>query len=144
MKQDAASYVYILWNSWFSHSMARHCLIDAEKEWGLIYFQVVVHVEGETLCLWTAVTNGPIIHSPYDILVCVWNATVELYWQGKPKNSEESCSCYTSPKTNPTWTDAGTNPSLRGERPVTNHLRQDTLTSNFLRVEWNGRMIMVQ
>jgi hypothetical protein len=44
------------------------------------------------LCLWTAASNGPIIHSPGDIRVR--RATVEWYWQGKPKNSEQNLSQY--------------------------------------------------
>jgi hypothetical protein len=30
----------------------------------LIRLTVVVHVDGVRLCLWTAATNGPIVHSP--------------------------------------------------------------------------------
>jgi hypothetical protein len=56
---------------------------------GVPYF-IVVHVDGVRLCLWTAATNGPVIHLSDDIWV--WRATVEWYWQGKPKNSERNLS----------------------------------------------------
>jgi hypothetical protein len=39
------------------------------------------------LCLWTAASNGRLVHPPRDM--CEWRATAEWYWQGKPKNSEE-------------------------------------------------------
>jgi hypothetical protein len=32
--------------------------------------------------------------------------------------------------TNPTWTDPGSNPGLRGERPATNHLIHGTAPEN--------------
>jgi hypothetical protein len=41
---------------------------------------------------------------------------VEWNWQGK------TCSRATSSTTNPTWTNPGSKPSLRGERPATNSL----------------------
>jgi hypothetical protein len=34
----------------------------------------------------------------------------------------KNCSSATLSTTNPTWTDPGSNPSLRGERPATNRL----------------------
>jgi hypothetical protein len=45
----------------------------------------IVHVDMLRVCLWTAATNGPIVHPPYDIWV--WRATVEWYWHGKAKES---------------------------------------------------------
>jgi hypothetical protein len=45
------------------------------------------HVEGERLFLWTATTNGPIVHRPGN--VWEWRATVEWYWQGKAEELGE-------------------------------------------------------
>jgi hypothetical protein len=44
--------------------------------------------------------------------------------KGKPKYSGKNLS--TSFTTNPTWTDPGWNPDLRGERPATNRLGHGT------------------
>jgi hypothetical protein len=49
-------------------------------------------------------------------------ATVEWYWQGKPKNSEINLSQYTLFTIHPTWTDPRANPGLRRERPAANRL----------------------
>jgi hypothetical protein len=38
----------------------------------------------------------------------------------------KTCSSATSSATNPTWTDPGSNPSVRGERPATNRLSHGT------------------
>jgi hypothetical protein len=47
---------------------------------------VVVHVDGVRLCLWTAATNGYIVHTPDDIWI--WSATVEWYWQGENRRAQ--------------------------------------------------------
>jgi hypothetical protein len=52
----------------------------------------VVHVDGERLCLWTAVSNGPIVHPSDDIWIRT--ATVELYWQGKTEDLENNLQIY--------------------------------------------------
>jgi hypothetical protein len=44
-----------------------------------IWFNVVVHVNGVRLCLWTMATNAHIVHPTGDI--SVWTAMAELYWQ---------------------------------------------------------------
>jgi hypothetical protein len=52
---------------------------------------VVLHVDGARLCLWTAATNGPIVHPPGDIYEYEepwWNDTD----RGKPKNSDRNLS----------------------------------------------------
>jgi hypothetical protein len=40
----------------------------------------------------------------------------------KPKYSGKTCPSSTLSTTNPTWTDPGSNPRLRGDRPATNRL----------------------
>jgi hypothetical protein len=44
----------------------------------------------------------------------------------KPKYSGGTCRSATLSTTNPTWTDLGSNPGLRGERPATNRLSHGT------------------
>jgi hypothetical protein len=44
-------------------------------------YLAVVHVKRVRLCLWTAVTNKPIVHPPGGIWV--WRTKLEWYWQGK-------------------------------------------------------------
>jgi hypothetical protein len=88
----------------------------------------VVHVEGVRLCLWTTATNSPIVHPPGD--TWAWRTTVEWYWQGKAKNLEETCPNATLSTTNLTWTNPGSNPGLRCERPATDRLNNDTTWRN--------------
>jgi hypothetical protein len=76
-------------------------------------------------CLWPAVTNWPVIHPPVDI-VCVWKAWWNDIDRWKPQNLEKkTCPSATIPTTNPTSTDPGANPGLRGKRP-TNQVSHDT------------------
>ena len=54
-------------------------------------------------------------------------APVEWKWQGKTEVlGEKTCPSATLSTTNPTWTDPGSNPDLRGGRPATNLLNHDT------------------
>jgi hypothetical protein len=55
----------------------------------LIFWVYLAHVDGVTLCLWNANTNGPTVHAPGDIWA--WRATVEWYWQGKTEEREKNC-----------------------------------------------------
>jgi hypothetical protein len=81
-------------------------------------------------------TNWPIVSAPDDTW-WVWSS-----WQGTPKYSEKTCLSDTLSTTNPTLSDLGSNPGLRGTKPATNLLRYGTayvppkrrLTSNGLHV----------
>jgi hypothetical protein len=54
--------------------------------------------------------------------------------RGKPKYSGgKTCPSATLSTTKPTWTDPGSNPGLRGERPATNRLSHDTAFWSFTR-----------
>jgi hypothetical protein len=52
---------------------------------------------------------------------------MKLTWQNRSTWGKTYPSTTFSP-TNPTWTDPGSNPGLRGETPATNRLSHDTLT----------------
>jgi hypothetical protein len=50
----------------------------------------------------------------------LWSNRWNEDWQGKPKYSEKTCPSGTLPKTNPTWSDTGSNPGRRdGNQRVT-------------------------
>jgi hypothetical protein len=51
----------------------------------------------------------------------------------KPTARRKTCSSATLSTTNPTWTDPGSNPILRSERPATNRLSHGTAFSVMLR-----------
>jgi hypothetical protein len=53
---------------------------------------------------------------------------VEWYRREKPRNSRKT---RPSASTNPTWTDPGANPKLRGERPAVNRLSHLNKLLNF-------------
>jgi hypothetical protein len=54
-------------------------------------------------------------------------ALVEWNWQGKNRSTwGKTCPSATLSNTNTTWTDPGSNPCLRGERPATNRLSHST------------------
>jgi hypothetical protein len=62
----------------------------------------------------------------------VWLWGWRIWWnerQGKPKYSEKTCPDATLSTTNPTWPDAGLNPSRRGGKPATNRFRYGAATS---------------
>jgi hypothetical protein len=55
-------------------------------------------------------------------------APVEWNWQGRTEVlGGKTCPTSTLPTTNPTWSDLGSNPGLRGERPATNRLSHGTV-----------------
>ena len=61
-------------------------------------------------------------------------APVEWNWQGKTEIlGGKTCPSATLSTTNPTWTDPGSNPGPRGERPATNRLNHGTATTRALR-----------
>jgi hypothetical protein len=51
-------------------------------------------------------------------------APMEWNWQGKTEvlGGKKTCPSVTFSTTNPTWTEPGSNPGFRGERPATNRL----------------------
>jgi hypothetical protein len=51
----------------------------------------------------------------------------------------KSCHNATLSTTNPTWTDLGSNPGLRGERPATSRLSHDT--ANILVTEFQQPLV---
>jgi hypothetical protein len=50
------------------------------------------------------------------------------------KFTGETCPSATLSITNPTWTDPGSNPGLRGERPTTNRLSHGTASGRCVRL----------
>jgi hypothetical protein len=75
-----------VFNFGFSPMVLKVGIILEWYEWGWNS----ANFDGVRMCLWTAATNRPVGHPPGDIWV--WRATVERYWQGKPKNSENNLS----------------------------------------------------
>jgi hypothetical protein len=70
---------------------------------------------GVRLCLWTAATNGPIVHPADDK---VWSLSGEIILIGENRwTQRRTYPTATLATTNATWTD----PGFCGERPVTNH-----------------------
>jgi hypothetical protein len=80
-----------------------------------------VRVDGMRLCLWTAATNGPIVHPPRHVKP-QWNAVDRGNWITLRK----TCPSATLSATNSTRTNLGANPDLRADRPATNSQNRDT------------------
>jgi hypothetical protein len=77
---------------------------------------------GVRLWLWNATTNGHVVHHASDIWVS--SATMEWYWEGKLKNSEENQSqCHF---VHHMWIDVGANQGSAVKRPATNSLSNGT------------------
>jgi hypothetical protein len=51
---------------------------------------------------------------------------VEWNWENRSTRGKKTCPSATLSTTNPTCTDPGSNPGLRGERPATNRLSHGT------------------
>jgi hypothetical protein len=77
-----------------------------------------------------------------------------LYWStggmkltGENRSTRRKyCLSATLFTTNPTWTDPGSNPSLRGERPATNRLSHDTAMmycDKPVKVKWRNLIVAV-
>ena len=71
------------------------------------------HRSLETYCatLWW---RWLVLFSFFQVMEHRWNETD----RGKPKYSGKTCPSATLSTTNPTWTDPGSNPDFRGERPA--------------------------
>jgi hypothetical protein len=63
-----------------------------------------------------------------------WNETD----REKPSTWGKTCPSATLSTTNPTWTDPGSNPGLRGGRPATNRLSHGTV-NNLLTSKHGGK-----
>jgi hypothetical protein len=55
---------------------------------------------------------------------------MKLTWENR-STRKETCPSATLNTTNPTWTNPGSNPGLRGENPGTNRLSHGTVKFNF-------------
>jgi hypothetical protein len=87
--------------------------------------------------LWTATSNGLIVHPPHDIWE--WKAMTEWYWHEKNRRTwRKTCPSATLSATNPTWIHPCVNPSCHSDRPATNHLRHSKASYNTL-----NRMVLV-
>jgi hypothetical protein len=75
--------------------------------------------------LGTSATNWPIVPAPDDRW-WVWSNWWTENWQGKPKYSEKTYPSATSPTTDLTWPDLGSNLGRRGGKPATNSLSYGT------------------
>jgi hypothetical protein len=87
------------------------------------FSSLVVHVDGVRPCLWTAATNGPIVHPPDNMSMKSHGGMILT--EENRRNSGKTCLNATV-SIIPTWTDPGANPRLRGERPATNRLSHGT------------------
>jgi hypothetical protein len=57
---------------------------------------------------------------------------MKLTGENRSTRGEKTCTSATLSTTNPTWTDPGSNPGLRGEMPATNRLSHGTANSRAL------------
>jgi hypothetical protein len=93
----------------------------------MLHICCVSYPRGEE-SLRTAATDGFIIHPPRDY---EYGVLVEWYWGRKTeKLREKTCPTASLSNTNPTWTDKGVKPDIRGERQATNRLNHGTAMAN--------------
>jgi hypothetical protein len=59
--------------------------------------------------------------------------------RGKPTTRRKTCLSATLSTANLTWTDLGSNPGLRGERPATDRLSHGTARTNGCQATWPSR-----
>jgi hypothetical protein len=77
---------------------------------------------------------------------------MEHRWNEIESTRRNNCPSATLSTTNFTWTDSGSNPGLRVERPVTNHLSHGTAKEYMLRIlrtlmlaiQWEGMLVYTQ
>jgi hypothetical protein len=83
-------------------------------------FVVNVRVDGVISCLWTASTNRPVVHHPYDSWLC---SPCEMMLKSENRRTRRTTCLNASLSTaNHTWTHLGANPDLRSEMQATNCL----------------------
>jgi hypothetical protein len=90
----------------------------------------VVNVDVLSLCIWTAATNGPIVHPPGDRLYEYRKLRWNDIGMGNWRTGEKTCTSATLSTTNPKWTNMGANPGLRGRMLATNRLSHGTANHN--------------
>jgi hypothetical protein len=88
---------------------------------------VIVLADGVRLCLWTAITNGPVVHPSDNIRIC-WNPGGMILTAKNRRTRAKTCPSDTLSTINATWTD----PGLRGERPATDRLSHGTALQHML------------
>jgi hypothetical protein len=80
---------------------------------------------GVRLWLWTAATDGPVVHPPPDD-ICVRSLCGIILTREIRRYRRKTCPNAIFFTTNVTWTDPGTNPAFRGERSATNSVNHGT------------------
>jgi hypothetical protein len=81
----------------------------------------LIDFDGVRLRLWSAATNGHIVHPQM-----IWVGERRWNDMENQRTRRKACPIVTLYTTNPTWNDPGTSPCLRGDRPATNHLSHGT------------------
>jgi hypothetical protein len=114
----------MVWKAKRREPKGRYIQRKKEKFWK----ELIVHVDGDRLCLWTAATNRPIIHPAGDIAWSMDSNGGIILTGEKRRPLRKTCPSATSS----IWTEPGANPGLRGERPANNRLSHGWWTQNLL------------